>query len=96
MLTNQELLEKLEKEFPALSFKDANSSNLWLYAYSKGMLYIVFKTSQKSPKILVYEYLKVSEPIFKLFEKSKSKGSFFSQNIRNRDYFPYNLYELPK
>jgi hypothetical protein len=94
MLTTQELLEKLGKEFPALSFKDPNSSNIWLYAYSKGEknLYVIFKQAKFPVK--VYQYQHVSEPIFKLFEKAKSKGIFFSQNIKGKPSFPYGICKL--
>lgn len=93
MLTTQQLTSKLEIEFPALSFQEANSSNLWLYAYKPGFLYIVFKQSKEPIK--VYEYSKVSQEIFNLLDKAKSKGSFFSMNIKNKTYFPYKIYQLP-
>lgn len=34
-----------------------------------------------------YEYYDVPEPVYELFEKSYSKGSFFHENIRGQ--YPY-------
>ncbi|OUS08857.1 hypothetical protein A9Q96_00500 [Rhodobacterales bacterium 52_120_T64] len=51
------------------------------YSWHKDVLYVTFKNNGE------YEYYDVPEPVYDLFEKSYSKGSFFNKNIRGQ--YPY-------
>lgn len=89
-METKEFIKKL-KEHTNLTFREVDSSNIYLEAYHDhlGQLFLIFRNKNNDPK-LIYAY-KVNPVCYQSFKNAESKGRFFNDNIK-----PYQVdkYEI--
>lgn len=72
------------KELTNLTFREVESSNIYLVSYFERnrTMYIIFKDKKGNDPQWVYQY-KVNPFAYKAFLAAPSKGEFFTENIRD-------------